>query len=297
MRFDTHLHAWWPGDDAAVRIRAAMPALDRDFSLAATRDALAAAGVSRAVLVSAAQQEDDNSRLLAAAAQHPDLVAGVIGWLDPASPDVAERIARWRREPLWRGIRLPLSIHPDRHHITRPPVRHGLEALAEAGAIVEVLADPDQLADVAAVVADSGELKVIIDHAGLPDFTRPPTGRWLADMARLAERALTTCKISAFWVPGDPPVQDETAFAFFSHVVRCFGTGRVISAANWPPSVLAGPYGWPWLLIDRLCERGGLAARDRSAILFDNAEALFARPGTSGVTSDLPPSSAGNARP
>lgn len=276
MRFDTHLHAWWPGDGAAVRIRTAMPELDRDFSLDATVAALDAAGVGRAVLVSAAQQEDDNARLLAEAARHPDRIAGVIGWLDPAAPDTARAIARWREDPLWRGIRMPLSIHPDRRYITRVETRRGLEALAEAGAIVEILAEPDQLAGVAAAFADLPDLRAIIDHAGLPDFTRTPTAGWRDDMARLAERPATICKVSAFWVPGDPPVRDETAFAFFAHILGCFGPGRMIAAANWPVSSLAGPYGQSWSLIDRLCDRAGLDETARSALLSGTAEALFA---------------------
>jgi hypothetical protein len=82
MRFDTHLHVWWPGDGASVRIRTTLPDLDRDFSFERMRSTLLATRVSRVILVAAAQQEDQNARLVEIAKKNPDLVAGVIGWLD-----------------------------------------------------------------------------------------------------------------------------------------------------------------------------------------------------------------------
>jgi L-fuconolactonase len=278
MRFDTHLHVWWPGDGAAVRIRSRIPELDRDFSLARVRPALVASGVSQVILVSAAQQEDENERLLAVARENADIVAGVIGWLDLEAPDVAKRTAHHRKDPGWLGVRLPLTIHPDRRFISRAVVLRGLEALRDQGAVAQFLAGPDQLADVAAAIGKIQGLRAIIDHAGTPEFSAEPTILWkegIADLARLPD---TVCKVSAFWNPGDPPVSDEKALLFFSYVAATFGPHRMIAAANWPPSSLAGPYEESWNRLDRLADAMGLCQADRRAISEVNGK-LFLRIG------------------
>lgn len=278
MRFDTHLHAWWPGDKAAIRIRAKIPELDRDFGIAGARVILREAGVSRAVLVSAAQEDADNARLLEIANANADLVAGVIGWLDPEAPDITDRIAHWRQEPLWRGIRMPLTIHEDRRYIARDGVGRGLAALRDAGAIAEILAAPDQLADVAAVLETLPGLRAVIDHAGTPEFATPPTPLWREGIAALARVPDAVCKVSAFWMPGDPPVQEPLALQFFAHVAATFGPDRMIAAANWPVSSLGRPYADVWEMLDRLAVAAGLDAPAIAAITAANAAALFETP-------------------
>ena len=277
MRFDTHLHVWWPDDGADIRIRSSLPELDSDFSFSSVRPILASAGVTRALLVSAAQQEHDNDRLLAVGTDNADIVAGVIGWLDPEAPDIAVRIAHYGENSLWRGIRLPLTIHPDRRYVRRAGVRRGLAALAQAGALAEFLAAPDQLGDVAAELADLPNLTAIIDHAGCPDFTAAPTPVWREGIAALSALPRTICKVSAFWVPGDPPVADTDALPYFAHVADCFGPARMIAAANWPVSSLAGPYDMSWRRLDRLAAAAGLTDNEVQAIMTGNALALTER--------------------
>ncbi|MCM0018738.1 MAG: amidohydrolase family protein [Tagaea sp.] len=275
MRFDAHLHVWWPGDGAAVRIRAAIPALDRDHSFASQRPALAAAKIDRVVLVSAAQQADDNARLSLVARANPDLVAGIVGWIDAEAADVAARVRDLAADPLWKGARFPLTIHPDRHFVRRPEVGRALRALRDHGAIAEFLAGPDQLLDVADATREVPGLVAVLDHAGLPDFAAPPTSAWCHGLAAIASLPAFVCKVSNFWSPGDPPVREDGAFAFYREIVAAFGPRRMIAGANWPPSGLAEPYGGVWDRLDRLAALAGLDAGAARAIAYDNADRLF----------------------
>jgi L-fuconolactonase len=275
MRLDTHLHAWWPGDGAAVRIRAALPELDRDFSFARMRAMLLAARVERVVLISAAQQADDNERLLAIADANRDMVAGVIGWIDPEAGDAAARIRDCDAHPAWRGFRLPLTIHPDRRFVRRPAVAEALRALRAVGGIAEILAAPDQLLDVAAVLRGLPGLSAILDHAGNPDFAAAPTGAWREGIAALAALPEIVCKVSNFWAPGDPPVRDEVALAFYRQIVAAFGPARIIAGGNWPPASLGGPYDASWERLDRLATAAGLDDSGAEAARFGNAARLF----------------------
>lgn len=275
MRFDAHLHVWWPGDGAAIRIRAAIPALDRDFSFARVRPALADAKIDKVVLVSAAQQAGDNERLALAARANPDLVAGFVGWIDAEAEDVAARVRALAADPLWKGARFPLAIHPDRRFVRRPEVGRALRALRDRGAVAEILADPDQLLDVADTVRGVPGLVAILDHAGLPDFAAAPASAWRDGLAAIASLPDFVCKVSNFWTPGDPPVRDAGAFAFYREVVGAFGARRTISGANWPPSGLVEPYGETWDRLDRLATLAGLDADAARAIAHGNAARLF----------------------
>lgn len=279
MRFDSHLHVWWPGDGAGVRIRANLPDLDRDFSFARMRPTLLAARVVRAVLVSAAQQADDNARLLAVADANRDLVVGAVGWLDAEADDIDARIRACAADPMWLGFRLPLTIHADRRFVLRPAVARALRAMRERHAIAEILAAPDQLADVAAVLRELPGLRAVVDHAGNPDFAGAPQRGWRDDIAALAALPDIVCKISNFWAPGDPPVRDETALAFYREVLATFGPTRIVAGSNWPPSSLAEPYDASWDRLDRLAAAAGLESETARAIRFDNAARFFRNPG------------------
>ena len=59
--------------------------LYRDFGPADLAPAMAAAGVTRTILVQAAESEAETDFLLAIAAR-TDFVAGVVGWIDMLSP-------------------------------------------------------------------------------------------------------------------------------------------------------------------------------------------------------------------
>ncbi len=274
MRFDTHVHLWRPGDGHRVLIRERIPALDADYSLAAVRRTLAEADVARIILVSAAQEESETAGLLAAAGEAPGLVAGVVGWLDLQAPDLDARIERCAAEPAWLGVRLPLTVMADREFIGGAGA--AIAALAEAGALLELLAAPDQLDLAASVLAEHPQAVVVVDHAGNPDMSAAPTPEWQAGLARLARLPNAWCKVSAFWAPGDPPPSVARAEPFFAHALAVFGAGRLVAAANWPVSALAGPYAAPWTRLEALAGRTGLSQAEWAGLAHDNAERMTA---------------------
>jgi L-fucono-1,5-lactonase len=79
MILDTHQHFWKAnrGDGMTP----AVPILARDFRPSDLRPELRKAGVTRTVLVQAAQTTDETDFLLKLA-EETDFVAGVIGWFD-----------------------------------------------------------------------------------------------------------------------------------------------------------------------------------------------------------------------
>ncbi|MGV3652063.1 MAG: amidohydrolase family protein [Devosia sp.] len=269
-RFDTHVHLWTRGDGHPVRIRSRVAVLDGDFGMEALRPLLAPAGVSRLILVSAAQTEAEPLGLLRVAAENRNLVAGVIGWLDLAAPDFETRLVAACTNPLWLGLRLPIVLEDAELWAARPGLDAALAALADVGAVVQVLITPGQIATVATVLERHPGLRTVIDHVANPDLTRPGDPVWQEGIVRLARLPNAFAKLSMLWLPGQP-LPDEAALAsIFVHVARQFGHHRLLAASNWPVSALGFAYRDAFATIERLT---GLDAGRFAA----NAEAIYTR--------------------
>lgn len=273
-RCDTHVHLWQHADGEPIRIRERVRDLDGDFGLCAFTVQARAAGVDSIVLVSAAQTETDTDRLLEVARANPGFVRGVMGWLDLTAPDFEARLAARAADPAWLGHRLPLVLTGS-DWLDQPSVRHSLRLLNECSARVQILLDPGQVKAVRDCFVRYPELRLILDHAANPtaDGTVDPV--WRDGLAAMADLPNICCKVSSFWLPGDPTPMDETIRPLLSHVLDRFGPARVIAAGNWPISTLATPYSQVLARLDRLADLYGLETTERAAILHGNAAELF----------------------
>jgi L-fuconolactonase len=269
-RFDTHVHLWHRGDGNAVRIRERVPELDQDFGLEQLLPVLDDAQVDRIVLVSAAQNEREPASLLNVARQHPDLVAGVVGWLDLADAAFAEKVAALAAEPQWLGIRLPIVLEDAEAFAARPGIDAALSHLASVDAVVHVLVVSPQITAVAPLFERHPDLRIVIDHAANPDVSQPPTAEWRQGLQRLAQLPKSTCKISAFWLPGQPIPEDNQVRLFVTEIIEMFGANRIIAAGNWPVSSLAMSCG------DVLARLESCSGRP-PAVFYNNAARLYQR--------------------
>lgn len=237
-RFDTHVHLWSRGDGNRVRIRERVPELDRDFGLTELLPQFAEADVERIVLVSAAQSEREPAGLLEVARRYPDLIAGVVGWLDVSDPEFTAKVARLATEPGWLGIRLPIVLEDATAFMARPSIDAALDRLAEANAVVQVLVNPSQIVAIAPLLERHPDLRLIVDHAANPDVGRPFAREWLDGIRRLGELPNAACKVSVFWLPGlTPPTQDQLR-PFADQILAAFGRNRIVSASNWPVTTM-----------------------------------------------------------
>ncbi|SFZ80609.1 L-fuconolactonase [Devosia enhydra] len=269
-RFDTHVHLWRRGDGHPVRIRSRVPELDADFDMHALRPLLASAEISRLILVSAAQIEAEPAGLLIVAEAHRDVVAGVIGWLDLAVPDFEARLAAACTNPLWLGLRLPVVLEDAETWVAQPGLDDALAALADVGAVIQVLVAPHQIATVATVLERHTGLRIVIDHVANPDLTHPGDPVWHEGIARLARLPNAFAKLSMLWLPGQTLPDEAALAAIFAHVARQFGHHRLLAASNWPVSAPGFAYRDVFATIERLT---GLDAGRFAA----NAEAIYTR--------------------
>lgn len=274
MIVDTHCHSWRRGDGFPVRIRTRVPALDTDFPFPPA--GFAQAGVSQAVLVSAAQSPDETEALFAIADANPDTVLAVIGFLDPVAPDFAARLAEWCKRPLFMGLRLPLVVFDDPAWIETLSVTKALDALADTGLIAEILAETKHLDAVGRVLAARSNLTAIIDHAANPPAIRGPDfDAWRSAIARIANETHAICKLGDLRIGANNPPADDVALEIVGHVARHFGHDRLIAGSNWPVAGIDGDsYGAAFARLRNLAQMAGL---DEPALFANNALELFGR--------------------
>lgn len=238
MTIDAHHHLWdptsreypWLAGDALAPIR-------KPYGVDELRAVTGPAGVTGTVLVQTVSSVSETEEFLAAG----DPVLGVVGWVNLIAPDIVDRLAELRAVPGGSrlvGIRHQVEDEPDPAWLTRPDVRRGLAAVAEAGLVYDLLVNPAQYPSVLAAVDAGGSF--VLDHAGKPGVASPAWMKWIIE---LAERPNVACKLSgmvteASWT--DWQITDLAPIA--EHVLDAFGPDRVMFGSDWPVCELAATY-------------------------------------------------------
>lgn len=233
-----HIRYPWLSPDQAV--------LWRRLGPGEIRPLLHAAGVDRTVVIQAVSDPRESLRLLAMAAD-TDFVAGVVGWVDLASPEVAQELDQLRSArggELLVGVRHQVEDAPDPAWLAKPEVRRGLSHVAQAGLTYDLLLRHDQLPTAVDVVRSLPEATFVLDHLGKPDIgSGKLEPAWSEGVQSLAEQPNVMCKLSGMvtqvdrrrWDPADlvPCVQATLSW---------FGPKRCLFGSDWPVCLLGGTY-------------------------------------------------------
>lgn len=243
---DAHHHVW----DLSLRDQdwitgQELAPLRRDFTLADLEPETRAAGVTATVLVQTIDVPEETPEFLALA-QDSDLVAGVVGWTDLTSPDVARALAALREGPGGEhlvGIRHQVQGESDPRWLVRPDVLRGLAAVAEAGLVYDLVVRPHQLAAAHETARLLPSLTFVLDHAGKPPIASGELRPWADAVRLLASLPNTVCKLSgmvteADW--GQWSVEDLRPYA--DTVLDAFGPRRLMFGSDWPVCRLAATY-------------------------------------------------------
>lgn len=240
---DAHVHLWDPSAREYPWM-AGLPILAHRFDVADLRRATRAGAVDRVLLVQAASDEAETRELLAVALQAPELVAGVVGWVDLTRPDVADRIAGLTAG--LGGDRLVGVRHQVEDEavdwLDDPAVRRGLRAVAAAGLVFDLLVRPEQLPSAVRAVDALPEGRYVLDHGAKPPMAGAGWDAWVAGVTMLSRRPSVTVKLSGLLTQlrADQPRSDAVAAGRL--LLDLFGPERTAFGSDWPVSTLAGPY-------------------------------------------------------
>jgi L-fuconolactonase len=243
-RVDAHHHVW----DLTVRDQpwtAGLPALRRSFSLDDLRPRLRTNHVDRTVVVQTICVEEETPELLELADNAPE-VAGVVGWTDLSAPDIADRLAALRQLQGGQylvGVRHQVQEEPDPGWLGRDEVRHGLQAVGDAGLVYDLVVRHYQLPAVIETVAALGDVRFVLDHAGKPDIARGQIEPWRAQVGELARLPNVAVKLSGLVTEADHHAWTVDQIRPYAEVIiGAFGATRTMWGSDWPVCLLAASY-------------------------------------------------------
>jgi L-fuconolactonase len=276
-RIDAHHHLW----DIAIRDHPWMDGpwadpLRTAFTPAQLAPLAAGHGITATVAVQALGEIDETRELLATAAKFP-LIAGVVGWVDLAAPDVGDAIAELRGMPggsLLVGIRHQVQDEPNPQWLLRADVRHGLQAVGVAGLAYDLLVKPPQLAVAAEVAGLFPEIRFVVNHLAKPDISRQMWEPWASDLTALAAAPNITAKLSGLVTEADWQAWSADQIRpYVLHALDCFGPDRLMFGSDWPVCLLAAPYDQVIATAEALL--GDLSDDEREAIFGGTARRVY----------------------
>ena len=273
-RIDAHVHLW----QLSVRDQpwtAGLPLLRRDFTLDDLRPQLAAAGMRAAVLVQTVPVAAETPEMLALA-DSANEIAGVVGWVDLRAADVAARLAALMEGPGggWlAGIRHGVQDEHDPDWLLWPEVLRGLQAVADAGLVYDLLVRSDQLLMAAHAARRQPGLRFVLDHAGKPPIASGAIDPWRLHVDELACCPNVAVKLSGLLTEAGPGVDATTLRPYSDHLLGAFGPGRMMFGSDWPVSSLRAGYARVASLTAELL--GGLSGEERDSVFGATAAAWY----------------------
>jgi L-fuconolactonase len=241
MNIDAHQHFWtvarsdygWLTPDTGV--------LYRDYGPDELGPHLQRHAITATVLVQAAQTEAETIFLLDVARRTP-FVAGVVGWVDFTASDAPDAVARLARDPLLLGLRPMVQDIADDDWLLRGDLKPALDAMVELGLVFDALIHPRHLSRLAAFLDRYPDLPVVLDHAAKPIIRGRVLDPWRADIAAVAARPRTLCKISGLVTEAAEQWGESDLLPYVEHVRQAFGPDRLMWGSDWPVVERAGGY-------------------------------------------------------
>lgn len=260
---DTHTHFYdparpqgvpWPPKNDSILLR---PVYPPEFLALASPH-----GVQGTVVVEASPWLEDNQWVLDLAKEHP-CIWGVVGNIKPGNADFASALKRFRRNSLFRGIRVGVW---ERSALAEAVVIRDLQQLADAGLALDVLTGPDRLMEVAQLAKSIPGLRIVIDHcANVRIDGQSPSAAWLDGLRACAAEPNVFMKVSGLVEgSGRNDGSAPTSVSFYRPVLEAvwtaFGEDRVIFGSNWPVSARFASYETVFNVVAQFARERGCAA-------------------------------------
>jgi L-fuconolactonase len=265
---DAHHHLW---DGAYDWMTGPFAPLRRRYSLGDLREVAEPLGVTETVVVQATGSEDETRALLA------QPVTAVVGWVDLAAPDVADRIAALRAAPggeRLAGIRHQVHDEPDPEWLLRADVGRGLRAVARAGLAYDLLLFPQHLSAAARVASEHPDLRLVLDHGAKPPIAAGGWEPWSTDLAALARHHNVVCKLSGLVTEAEwDGWRAASIERYATRLLETFGPDRLLFGSDWPVCTLAASYAEVLELARSAI--AGLTPAERDAVLSGNARRVY----------------------
>jgi len=247
-RVDAHQHFWSLARGDYHWLTPDITELYRDFLPADIRPLLKQAGVEKCVLVQAAPSVEETHYLLAIARQHPDIIAGVVGWVELESPAAVETLQELAKTPLFKGIRPMLQEIQDVDWILNPKFDDVFHTLISLDLTFDAIITPSQIKVISELLQRYPSLNLVVDHGANPDIAKGSIQEWRQHISQLASQTNAYCKVSGLLTRiGDCTKKDKLT-PYLDTLYHEFGADRLMWGSDWPVVNLAGNYR-EWIII------------------------------------------------
>lgn len=244
---DTHIHLFdptrpegvpWPPKDAVMY----RPTLPEHFRKVATPF-----NVKGAIEVECSTWLEDNQWVLDVSAKDTIMV-GTVGNLEPGKTGFRRNLDRFRKNPLFRGIRYGYLWNRDvRAELAKPEFIADLKSLADANLSLDTANQTVRLLEDMLKISDAvPNLRIIVDH--LPRLARPKEpdqgAAYDTAMRELGKRPQVYVKVSEVLnrVDGRVPLELNFYRAKIDELWETFGEDRLLYGSDWPNSDPLGTY-------------------------------------------------------
>ena len=273
MKIDAHQHFWRIARAADYPwMTPELGPLYRDRTPADLAPLLARHGIAATLLVQASPTVQETRDLLALARATP-FVRGVVGWCEFADANAPSVIAEFAADPLLVGLRPMVQDIADDDWLLRADLAPAFGAMQRQGLVFDALVHPRHLPRLAVVIDTHPALPVVVDHGAKPAIGAGSLIAWRRDIAAIAAREHTVCKVSGLVTECGGDWSIERLRPVVDHLLDCFGPQRLIWGSDWPVVDLAGGYDdWHASAQTLLA---GLDAAQRDAVFGGNAQRVY----------------------
>ncbi|CBK24596.2 uncharacterized protein [Blastocystis hominis] len=243
-KIDSHQHFWHYDPVEFAWLNEDMKSLRRDFLPPELKNHLEAYGMDGTVAVQARQSEEETNFLLGLAEQYPEVVRGVVGWLDLRADDIEEKLALYSKRDKLVGVRHIVQDEPDDEFLLRENFLRGISLLKKYNLTYDILIYPKHLKVAKEFVAKFPDQPFVIDHIAKPFIKDHIIGEWEQGIRDLAAFPNVFVKVSGMVTEGNWANWKEEDFTPYLDIIfDAFGVDRVMVGSDWPMMTLCGEYG------------------------------------------------------
>ncbi|MDC6366912.1 MULTISPECIES: amidohydrolase family protein [Flavobacteriaceae] len=242
MTIDSHQHFWKYHPRKHAWINDSMKILKKDFMPSDLAPLLQANQIDGCIAVQADQSETETNLLLKCAQKYP-FIKGVVGWLDLCSANIDEKLEKYSKYALLKGLRHIVQDEPDEYFMLRPEFQKGIALLEKYGLTYDILIYPKHLSSALELVKTFPGQQFVVDHIAKPKIDGTIDPCWAHYMEKLGEQSNVYCKVSGMvtetswgnWHRKDFP-------SYLDVVFDAFGPNRIMYGSDWPVCLLSAEY-------------------------------------------------------
>lgn len=243
MLVDAHQHFWSPsrGDYTWMNGNDAVAAIARDILPRHLEPTLKKHGITRTVLVQAAESIEETEYMLGLA-DATEWIGKVVGWINFEDKSHLRHLERFARHPKFSGVRPMIQDIPDPDWMLKPHVQWAYQAIADLDLTFDALGFPVHLPRFQEIFARHSTMRAVIDHGMKPVIRNGEFDAWAKAIVAIAETTSVHCKISGLANEAGAGWSAQTLAPYVEHLLNVFGADRLMWGSDWPVLELAGTY-------------------------------------------------------